>query len=148
MLPISKALGIRKFLAQGITTRRFPYTGSASFQAMTWLAGQSHLSTNHISVYYEYAHHFICVKSSSRPSKSQHKKARKLLKSKFTSFFIRMRSRGLEPPRGLAHTDLNRARLPIPPRPRIMFIAFRRQALISGDKIYNITPGKSSQHFF
>ena len=29
-----------------------------------------------------------------------------------------MRMRGLEPPRGLPHTDLNRARLPIPPHPR------------------------------
>src|SRR5262249_28320049 len=28
-----------------------------------------------------------------------------------------MRMRGLEPPRALAHTDLNRARLPIPPHP-------------------------------
>ena len=26
--------------------------------------------------------------------------------------------RGLEPPRGFPHTDLNRARLPIPPHPR------------------------------
>ena len=29
-----------------------------------------------------------------------------------------MRMRGLEPPRAFAHTDLNRARLPIPPHPR------------------------------
>jgi hypothetical protein len=29
-----------------------------------------------------------------------------------------MRMRGLEPPRSLLHTDLNRARLPIPPHPR------------------------------
>jgi hypothetical protein len=29
-----------------------------------------------------------------------------------------MRMRGLEPPRACAHTDLNRARLPIPPHPR------------------------------
>ena len=29
-----------------------------------------------------------------------------------------MRMRGLEPPRAEAHTDLNRARLPIPPHPR------------------------------
>jgi len=29
-----------------------------------------------------------------------------------------MRMRGLEPPRGYPHTDLNRARLPIPPHPR------------------------------
>ena len=29
-----------------------------------------------------------------------------------------MRMRGLEPPRGRPHTDLNRARLPIPPHPR------------------------------
>ena len=28
-----------------------------------------------------------------------------------------MRMRGLEPPRAFAHTDLNRARLPIPPHP-------------------------------
>ena len=28
-----------------------------------------------------------------------------------------MRMRGLEPPRGLPHTDLNRARLPVPPHP-------------------------------
>src|SRR6185436_11875328 len=30
-----------------------------------------------------------------------------------------MRMRGLEPPRAEAHTDLNRARLPIPPHPRL-----------------------------
>ena len=29
-----------------------------------------------------------------------------------------MRMRGLEPPPGLPDTDLNRARLPIPPHPR------------------------------
>jgi hypothetical protein len=29
-----------------------------------------------------------------------------------------VRMRGLEPPRAFAHTDLNRARLPIPPHPR------------------------------
>ena len=29
-----------------------------------------------------------------------------------------MRMRGLEPPRGCPHTDLNRARLPVPPHPR------------------------------
>ena len=29
-----------------------------------------------------------------------------------------MRMRGIEPPRGFPHTDLNRARLPIPPHPR------------------------------
>src|SRR3954468_4407581 len=31
---------------------------------------------------------------------------------------VAMRMRGLEPPRGFPHTDLNRARLPIPPHPR------------------------------
>ena len=31
---------------------------------------------------------------------------------------LRMRMRGLEPPRTCIHTDLNRARLPIPPHPR------------------------------
>jgi hypothetical protein len=30
----------------------------------------------------------------------------------------KVRMRGLEPPRGCPHTDLNRARLPIPPHPR------------------------------
>ena len=30
---------------------------------------------------------------------------------------LAMRMRGLEPPRGFPHTDLNRARLPIPPHP-------------------------------
>jgi hypothetical protein len=30
-----------------------------------------------------------------------------------------MRMRGLEPPRPYGHTDLNRARLPIPPHPRV-----------------------------
>jgi hypothetical protein len=30
----------------------------------------------------------------------------------------KMRMRGLEPPRTCIHTDLNRARLPIPPHPR------------------------------
>jgi len=32
---------------------------------------------------------------------------------------LAMRMRGLEPPRAYAHTDLNRARLPIPPHPRV-----------------------------
>ena len=31
---------------------------------------------------------------------------------------LQMRMRGLEPPRPERHTDLNRARLPIPPHPR------------------------------
>ena len=31
---------------------------------------------------------------------------------------LRVRMRGLEPPRPEGHTDLNRARLPIPPHPR------------------------------
>src|ERR1700690_1818920 len=31
---------------------------------------------------------------------------------------FRVRMRGLEPPRPYGHTDLNRARLPIPPHPR------------------------------
>jgi hypothetical protein len=34
------------------------------------------------------------------------------------AFGTAMRMRGLEPPRGFPHTDLNRARLPIPPHPR------------------------------
>ena len=37
--------------------------------------------------------------------------------------FLRMRMRGLEPPRPEGHTDLNRARLPIPPHPRRTRIA-------------------------
>ena len=32
--------------------------------------------------------------------------------------FQMVRARGLEPPWGCPHTDLNRTRLPIPPRPR------------------------------
>src|SRR5579859_3703513 len=35
-----------------------------------------------------------------------------------TSVTSPMRMRGLEPPRTYVHTDLNRARLPIPPHPR------------------------------
>jgi hypothetical protein len=31
---------------------------------------------------------------------------------------VPMRMRGLEPPQSYLHTDLNRARLPIPPHPR------------------------------
>src|SRR5439155_23780183 len=31
---------------------------------------------------------------------------------------LEMRAEGLEPPRALAHEDLNLARLPVPPRPR------------------------------
>src|SRR6478736_580553 len=37
----------------------------------------------------------------------------------------RMRMRGLEPPRPYGHTDLNRARLPIPPHPRGLTILAR-----------------------
>ncbi len=33
-----------------------------------------------------------------------------------------VRARGLEPPRDLSHRDLNPARLPIPPRPRVWWI--------------------------
>ena len=33
-----------------------------------------------------------------------------------------VRSKGVEPPWMLIHTDLNRARLPIPPRPLIHFL--------------------------
>jgi hypothetical protein len=36
-----------------------------------------------------------------------------------------MRSRGLEPPRYCYHTDLNRARLPIPPRPHIIMTTYQ-----------------------
>ena len=36
---------------------------------------------------------------------------------------LAMRMRGLEPPRGFPHTDLNRARLPIPPHPRPSILA-------------------------
>src|SRR5215208_1629204 len=36
--------------------------------------------------------------------------------------FLKMRMRGLEPPRPYGHTDLNRARLPIPPHPRARVI--------------------------
>ena len=36
-----------------------------------------------------------------------------------------MRTRGLEPPRALAHQDLNLARLPIPPRPRGTSVTMR-----------------------
>ena len=32
-----------------------------------------------------------------------------------------MRARGFEPPRAEAHQDLNLARLPVPPRPRVRF---------------------------
>src|SRR5438445_696847 len=39
-----------------------------------------------------------------------------------------MRMRGLEPPRGRPHTDLNRARLPIPPHPRGTAV-YRRSVL-------------------
>ena len=31
---------------------------------------------------------------------------------------LMVRAKGLEPPRDCSHTDLNRTRLPIPPRPR------------------------------
>ena len=37
-----------------------------------------------------------------------------------------MRMRGLEPPRPYGHTDLNRARLPIPPHPRGRQCSFGR----------------------
>ena len=37
-----------------------------------------------------------------------------------------MRAEGIEPPRAEAHRDLNPARLPISPRPRGWFTAYRR----------------------
>src|SRR5882762_10247965 len=37
---------------------------------------------------------------------------------KMIQTLFRVRMRGLEPPRPYGHTDLNRARLPIPPHPR------------------------------
>src|SRR3569833_3832682 len=44
----------------------------------------------------------------------------------FSPGFSFMRMRGLEPPRPYGHTDLNRARLPIPPHPRAAAIVARR----------------------
>ena len=44
-----------------------------------------------------------------------------------------VRSRGLEPPRVLPHSDLNAARLPIPPRPHCLGLVKRRLANASGD---------------
>src|ERR1700682_105779 len=41
---------------------------------------------------------------------------------------LRMRMRGLEPPRPKGHTDLNRARLPIPPHPLECNAVYRRIA--------------------
>ena len=43
-----------------------------------------------------------------------------IYKYNYQTFFIKkvVRSGGLEPPRVLPHSDLNAARLPIPPRPR------------------------------
>ena len=38
----------------------------------------------------------------------------------YFQLFHTMRMRGLEPPRTCIHTDLNRARLPIPPHPRAL----------------------------
>src|SRR5215218_2395779 len=45
---------------------------------------------------------------------------------------LAMRMRGLEPPRGCPHTDLNRARLPIPPHPRGQTIVPGGQRALSG----------------
>ncbi len=41
-----------------------------------------------------------------------------------------VRARGLEPPWGCPHTDLNRTRLPIPPRPRIGAYLSRRGLIL------------------
>ena len=41
-----------------------------------------------------------------------------------------VRARGLEPPWGYPHTDLNRTRLPIPPRPRDFAACFLRSELL------------------
>ena len=41
-----------------------------------------------------------------------------------------VRARGLEPPWGCPHTDLNRTRLPIPPRPRIGACLSRRECIL------------------
>ena len=43
-----------------------------------------------------------------------------------------MRTRGLEPPRALAHQDLNLARIPIPPRPRPEKIAHTTTTVAPG----------------
>ena len=45
---------------------------------------------------------------------------------------LAMRMRGLEPPRAFAHTDLNRARLPIPPHPRGAEIVAVRETDLDG----------------
>src|SRR5947209_5093895 len=46
-----------------------------------------------------------------------------------------MRMRGLEPPRTYIHTDLNRARLPIPPHPRALVERPYRTCLASSSAL-------------
>jgi hypothetical protein len=43
--------------------------------------------------------------------------------------------RGLEPPRPYGHTDLNRARLPIPPHPRAVAVYRRARLLLRGAEL-------------
>ena len=45
-----------------------------------------------------------------------------------------VRAEGLEPPQAIAHQDLNLARLPFPPRPRVRIFAY----LISGCDGYDV----------
>jgi hypothetical protein len=56
---------------------------------------------------------------------------------------LAMRMRGLEPPRAFAHTDLNRARLPIPPHPR-GWTVYPSQIGAPASCDYRLEPGKES----
>src|SRR5262245_26016174 len=50
-----------------------------------------------------------------------------------------MRMRGLEPPRPERHTDLNRARLPIPPHPRTRDSSRRRESRSQPVRPFGVT---------
>ena len=69
-----------------------------------------------------------------------------------TAFLVRIR--GFEPPRYRYHTDLNRARLPIPPYPHIVVFSLADLRLlyytISGNKCKDFFLKKSKNicHFF
>ena len=45
-----------------------------------------------------------------------------------------VRARGLEPPWGCPHTDLNRTRLPIPPRPQVL-LRYHQKSVVDNTRL-------------
>jgi hypothetical protein len=82
--------------------RRFPCLQTVPSSGPVWTLGKLHIEVTTRETRW-------------RSSRSQTAESERAPQPSET---VAMRMRGLEPPRGRPHTDLNRARLPIPPHPR------------------------------